>query len=266
MIFGNPLRGTIYGANWKRPAGSLAFKVTQDFGPTSVTAEPALSWPGGEGISAGYYAHFHRGDDFGNGQCGAAVVAAQAGIVRISQTVPSGASAGENIVAIDHGGGWWTLYGHLVSRSVAVNAKVIQGQRVGYVGETGLASACHLHFAVKDQMPAGGNPYANGVGRWRDPWPRLAQNVTLSIKGPGVNIRVDQNLGAVYAASKDDGLIHRASDNASLGAFSAQHPWGGTVNGANYTVNGVTGKTWEKLYLDGGWRYIATPLAMLSAS
>lgn len=252
MIFGNPLRQP-----YIRPPGAPkiygSFRVTQDFGPTSFTGEPAVSWPGGEGIPAGWYPHFHRGIDLGNAKCGADVLAAQSGKVTVAGKQSDGAIA----VKIDHGG-WTTGYWHLASEVVAVGQLVIKGQKVGVLGTTGNSTACHLHFYVRQGTA------------WRDPWPRLAQNVTVTVKGPGVNIRESAGSGTtpgtIFAKTKDDGLIHRASDDADLGPFSQPRKWGGTVSGASYTLNGVTGKTWEKIDLDGGWRYLASPLAAMSAT
>ena len=75
MLFGNPVKQAVI-----RPPGSPAitgnFRVTQDFGPTSLSAEPSITWNGGEGIAAGFYSHFHKALDLGNRQCGAEVRAA----------------------------------------------------------------------------------------------------------------------------------------------------------------------------------------------
>lgn len=52
-----------------------------------------------------------------------------------------------NTIELDHGGGIQTLYGHL-SRFAAMPAgsHVRQGQTIGFVGQTGLATGPHLHF------------------------------------------------------------------------------------------------------------------------
>lgn len=254
MIFGNPIRQA-----YIRPPGAPriigSFRCTQDFGPTSFRGEPAVTWAGGEAIPAGYYAHFHRGIDLGNGKCGDDVIAAEAGRVTIAgKTSVDGAIR----VVIDHGGEWMTGYWHLASEVVSVGQLVTKGQKIGTLGTTGHSTACHLHFYVKQ-----GN-------RYKDPWRRLAQNVTVVVKGAGVNIRATAGsgttLGALFASTKDDGLIYRASEHVDLGPFSQPRKWGGTVTGGTYTIAGVVGKTWEKIDFDGTWRYVASPLAMLSAS
>jgi murein DD-endopeptidase MepM/ murein hydrolase activator NlpD len=52
-----------------------------------------------------------------------------------------------NAIEIDHGNGIQTVYGHL-SRFAPLKsgARVQQGETIGYVGMTGLATGPHLHF------------------------------------------------------------------------------------------------------------------------
>jgi murein DD-endopeptidase MepM/ murein hydrolase activator NlpD len=54
-----------------------------------------------------------------------------------------------NLVAIDHGGGVSTAYGHQSRLGVSVGQVVSQGQTVGYVGCTGHCFGPHLHFEVR---------------------------------------------------------------------------------------------------------------------
>lgn len=267
LLFYAPVRGVIHSSAWVRPTGNDDFKLTQDFGPTSLAAEPAMSWDGGEGIAAGYYSHFHSGNDFGNKRCGYDVLAAQAGKVRFA-----GALADGNIaVIIDHGNGWQSAVGHERLEIVSPGQLLTPGQKIGAVGDTGNSTACHLHFMTKSGVSADYRIsfFARSNGRLRDPWPRLRQNVTVHPSASGVNIRVaagsGSTPGALFASTKDDGTIRRTSDNVSLGAFSQARAWHGTVHGASWDVAGVHGDTWETMWLDGAWRYIASPLAALSA-
>jgi murein DD-endopeptidase MepM/ murein hydrolase activator NlpD len=54
-----------------------------------------------------------------------------------------------NVVVIDHGNGWQTLYAHLNSISVACGQSVSQGQVIGLLGTTGKSSGPHLHFEMR---------------------------------------------------------------------------------------------------------------------
>jgi murein DD-endopeptidase MepM/ murein hydrolase activator NlpD len=53
-----------------------------------------------------------------------------------------------NYVLIDHGGGEFTLYGHMRERSVRVKTgdKVKAGQAIGAMGNSGASGGVHLHW------------------------------------------------------------------------------------------------------------------------
>src|SRR5690242_12719678 len=77
--------------------------------------------------------------------CGPAAAAADGRIV--SRGVDGGYG---RLVAIDHSGGWRTRYAHLSrwAAGIAVGDLVKQGQVIGYVGASGLATAPHLHYEI----------------------------------------------------------------------------------------------------------------------
>ncbi|MDP9356750.1 MAG: M23 family metallopeptidase, partial [Chloroflexota bacterium] len=53
-------------------------------------------------------------------------------------------------VAIDHGNGFETVYGHMAEQPyVYVGQAVSQGQVIGPVGSTGLSTGPHVHFILK---------------------------------------------------------------------------------------------------------------------
>ena len=56
-----------------------------------------------------------------------------------------------NAVIIQHGSRYTTLYGHLskFNSNSSIGNKVKQGQIIGYVGSTGLASGPHLHYEFR---------------------------------------------------------------------------------------------------------------------
>ena len=49
---------------------------------------------------------------------------------------------------IDHGNGYWTLYGHSQYMSVTQGQHVNKGDVLGIVGSTGYSTGDHLHFEV----------------------------------------------------------------------------------------------------------------------
>jgi len=54
-----------------------------------------------------------------------------------------------HMIAIDHGFGISTLYGHNSRNLVSIGDRVARGQTIGFVGSTGRSTAPHLHFEVK---------------------------------------------------------------------------------------------------------------------
>ncbi len=56
-----------------------------------------------------------------------------------------------NVVMIQHGGKYTTVYAHLNSfnKKIRVGGKVTQGQTIAYVGSTGLATGPHLHYEFR---------------------------------------------------------------------------------------------------------------------
>ena len=52
------------------------------------------------------------------------------------------------MVVIDHGYGYETLYAHLSKFNVRVGQQVKRGEIIGFVGNTGVSTAPHLHYEV----------------------------------------------------------------------------------------------------------------------
>ncbi len=85
----------------------------------------------------------HYGIDF-TAPSGTPIQATGAG-----EVIKAGRGSGYgNRVIIDHGFGYQTLYAHMKRIDVKVGDKVIRGQQIGLVGNTGASTAPHCHYEV----------------------------------------------------------------------------------------------------------------------
>ena len=113
-------------------------RLTQRFGPTDYTDEPAGCY---HDIC---YPHFHNGVDLAAPE-GTDIHAIAAGKVAFAGVAPDGGV----MVAIDHGHGAISEYGHLEPNlNVAKGDWVTMGEVIGHVGMTGDTTGPHLHFTV----------------------------------------------------------------------------------------------------------------------
>lgn len=87
---------------------------------------------------------FHFGMDF-TAPTGTEIYATGDGIVSEVQSQRRGYG---NKVVIDHGFGYKTLYAHMNTFNVRKGQKVKRGDVIGFVGNTGLSTAPHLHYEV----------------------------------------------------------------------------------------------------------------------
>jgi len=91
------------------------------------------------------YARMHTGVDWG-APIGTPILAAGAGVV-IKAEFTSGYG---RRVEIQHANGYVTTYSHMsgFARGAVAGARVTQGQVIGYLGQSGLATGPHLHYEV----------------------------------------------------------------------------------------------------------------------
>ncbi len=90
------------------------------------------------------YARAHNGVDYHAG-AGAPVVSVAPGVV----TVAGWTGGGGRTVKVRHPNGYETEYLHLSAITVRQGARIGQGDLVGRVGQTGLATGPHLHYGLK---------------------------------------------------------------------------------------------------------------------
>lgn len=145
----------------------------------------------------------HRGVDYA-ADSGTPVMATSDGVV--IHRGPKGDLG--NAVEIRHPNGFITRYGHLrgFKRGINVGTRVRQGEIVGYVGMTGLATGPHLHYEMlrggkhmdplSVDLPAGDPVPSEDLARWRaESGARLALLELIPGAGPvrTAAARVDTN-------------------------------------------------------------------------
>lgn len=114
---------------------------------TGPSSSLGFAWPIRGLITSPYgprWGGFHTGMDI-DCDTGEGIGASKAGRVIASEW---GGGYG-NMIIIDHGGGYTTLYAHMSRLYVGRGAKVVQGSRIGACGTTGNSTGDHLHFEVR---------------------------------------------------------------------------------------------------------------------
>ena len=119
--------------------------------PYKITSDYAWRW----GV-------FHEGIDISGTGAGSPIYAIADGIVRSAGWGGMvGKSAGYNVV-IEHPNGYWSVYAHLIGMpDVKVGDTVTRKQRIGSMGESGVATGVHLHLSVSIGQPYGGGYFIN---------------------------------------------------------------------------------------------------------
>jgi len=123
-----------------------------------VSGSLTFLWPSTERYLSGFdYSPEtnHYGIDIA-GRLGNPIFAADHGVVVYAGWNEYG--YGEMIV-IDHGAGWQTLYAHLSQVNVACGQEVYQGDSIGLMGSTGKSTGPHLHFEMRSDDYGRVNPW-----------------------------------------------------------------------------------------------------------
>jgi murein DD-endopeptidase MepM/ murein hydrolase activator NlpD len=123
-----------------------------------VSGSLTFLWPSTERYLSGFdYSPEtnHFGIDIA-GKLGNPIFAADHGVVVYAGWNDYG--YGEMIV-IDHGAGWQTLYAHLSQVNVVCGQEVYQGDTIGYMGSTGKSTGPHLHFEMRSDDYGRVNPW-----------------------------------------------------------------------------------------------------------
>jgi murein DD-endopeptidase MepM/ murein hydrolase activator NlpD len=179
------------GSNSTQASGAISGKASEEEEPTDPidadTASGVISWGGArktmrahqefnfdwpvdsarltQGFHLGRRPHW--GIDLAAPK-GTAILASEDGVVIYTG---HGFTGYGNLIVIEHGSEWATLYSHLERIEIKEGAHVRQGQRIGAMGRTGRATGVHLHFELRENrqpvnplayMPGGLGPVVPG--------------------------------------------------------------------------------------------------------
>ncbi len=143
IVNGNTSSGTVSSGSWTWPCPSSRY-ITSYF----------------QAIDAIRDYNAHTGIDIA-AATGTPIVAANYGtVIAVVTNYTPGVGYGIYTM-IDHGSNIYTLYAHCSRIAVSVGQRVVPGQVVAYVGNTGNSSGPHLHFGVSIKK--------SGVNYWQNP-------------------------------------------------------------------------------------------------
>lgn len=192
--------GFAYPDDAKEAGYGMSGGANGDFGPRNI-----------EGCSA--CSKNHMGQDYSlKGSSGAVDSQKEIAAAAQGKVVFAGTQKGYgNVVVVDHGR-YQTTYAHLDSINVKQGQSVGYGQVVGIGGDTGVSTAPHLHYGVKDET----NRANNG---WVDP----------------TNFKVDY-VGGNYTTAEGG-----TNSNPFQIITNSSGNYGNTGNGTNTSTNPNSG-------------------------
>jgi LysM repeat protein len=115
-------------------------------GYSGAVGTGSFVYPADNHTLSGYdYTSIHHGLDF-RAKTGNPIYATDSGVIVYAG--PNSYGYG-NLVVIDHGNGWQSVYGHLSQWNVECGQSVYQGNVIGLAGNTGNSTGAHLHFELR---------------------------------------------------------------------------------------------------------------------
>jgi LysM repeat protein len=115
-------------------------------GYSGAVGTGSFVYPADNHTLSGYdFTSIHHGLDF-RAKPGNPIYATDSGVIVYAG--PNSFGYG-NLVVIDHGNGWQSVYGHLSQWNVECGQSVYQGNVIGLAGNTGNSTGAHLHFELR---------------------------------------------------------------------------------------------------------------------
>jgi LysM repeat protein len=114
-------------------------------GYSGAVGTGSFVWPANNHTLSGYdFTSIHHGLDI-RARLGDPIYATDSGVIVYAG--PNSFGYG-NLIVVDHGNGWQSVYGHLSQWNVDCGQSVFQGNLIGLAGSTGNSSGPHLHFEI----------------------------------------------------------------------------------------------------------------------
>ena len=149
---------------WQVPILRRTDKMKWIFGGAGACQGPYLSSAQGSGyfiwptdshsITGNPYTSWHQAIDL-FARLGDKIYASDSGVVVFSGMSSWGYG---NLIVIDHGDGFQTVYGHLSVIYAGCGANVTKGEVIGLAGSTGNSTGPHLHFEIQSTTLGYVNP------------------------------------------------------------------------------------------------------------
>jgi murein DD-endopeptidase MepM/ murein hydrolase activator NlpD len=141
--------------DWTRDLATVSRTNTGSTGTSEIGGSACGGGPVGSGFGWPANNHTISGNPYGPGHLGIdisanegdPVYAASSGVVTMAA---QGWNYGYgNVIQIDHGNGYVSVYAHLSQINVSVCQPVGQGTLIGLAGNTGNSFGAHLHFEIR---------------------------------------------------------------------------------------------------------------------
>jgi murein DD-endopeptidase MepM/ murein hydrolase activator NlpD len=133
-----------------RIQATVAEASSSSSGSVPSTGSGSMIWPIDGTLTSPFgprWGRVHEGLDI-SAPGGTPIKAAASGTVILMQSEAESGGYGL-FTCVDHGGGLSTCYAHQSAFGTSVGAEVIQGDVIGYVGNTGNSFGDHLHFETR---------------------------------------------------------------------------------------------------------------------
>lgn len=130
--------------------GILGSRINRSFAGSYYIGDGKFIWPvpGSRRVSSEFgrrWGRPHNGIDI-SAPGGSHILSSAAGVVIYSG---SGLRGFGNMIVIRHEDNFYSIYAHNRRNYVRKNEKVVQGQVIGQVGNTGRSTGNHLHFEIR---------------------------------------------------------------------------------------------------------------------